>query len=296
MELIIHSNSMQEVECISAEYPYVLNKVTGKDTRVPWHWHEEVEFSFVRQGSLRVTIAGHSCIFKENEGFFINSNILHTMAPADPEADVLWDSHLFHPMLLGSHYRSIFDTKYMAPILKNRNCELVPFRGENETQQQILHLLQQAVIAQQSEYCEFRTRSIFSEIWLLLSQELTELQTHSQLPKPVSQERIQMMLAFIHRHYAEKLTLEQIAAAAIISTRECLRCFQNCIQKTPFEYLMDYRIQMAESLLRTTDLPVTEIALQTGFNNSAYFSKIFRQLRSLSPGQYRKLSRESEAP
>ena len=80
----------------------------------------------------------------------------------------------------------------------------------------------------------------------------------------------------------------QIAAAAVVSKRECLRCFQSCIQRTPIEYLLDYRIQMAERLLRTTELPVTEIALQTGFSNSAYFTKVFRQLRGLSPSQFRK--------
>jgi len=114
------------------------------------------------------------------------------------------------------------------------------------------------------------------------------LEKHARLPKPISQERIQTMLEYIHQHYYEKLTLEQIAASAIISGRECLRCFQSCIHKTPFEYLLDYRVQVAERLLRTTDLPITEIALQTGFSDSAYFSRQFKELRKMSPSQYRK--------
>ena len=96
------------------------------------------------------------------------------------------------------------------------------------------------------------------------------------------------MMDYIHQHYGEKLTLEQIAAAAAVSKRECLRCFRDCIGKAPFAYLLEYRVQVAERLLRTTDLPVTEIALQTGFNGSAYFSKVFRELRQISPSQYRK--------
>ena len=107
-------------------------------------------------------------------------------------------------------------------------------------------------------------------------------------PPPVSQERIQLMLAYIQQHFREKLTLEQIAAAAAVSERECLRCFRSCIQTTPFTYLTDYRIQVAERLLRTTNLSVTEIALETGFSDGAYFSKLFRQARSVSPTQFRK--------
>ena len=79
-----------------------------------------------------------------------------------------------------------------------------------------------------------------------------------------NQERLLTMLAFIQTHYDEKLTLEDIAAAASVSKRECLRSFRAGIHRTPMEYLTDYRIDMAKKLLRTTDLPITQIALQTG--------------------------------
>lgn len=288
VELIIGSNHMQEVEGISAQYPYVLNHADSRDTRVPWHWHEELEFSYIRQGSLRVTISGRSFLFHRGEGFFINSNILHAMEPADPAECAIWDSHMFHPIFLGGYYRSVFDTKYLSAILKNQHYELAGFTGESENQKAILALLQQAAAVQDEEFHEFKIRNLFSDIWILLMKELEDLENSAKLIKHVSQERIQIMLAYIHQHYPERITLEQIADAAIISKRECLRCFQSCIQKTPFEYLLDYRVQMAEKLLRTTALPITQIALDTGFSNSAYFAKTFRQLRGISPSHYRK--------
>lgn len=96
------------------------------------------------------------------------------------------------------------------------------------------------------------------------------------------------MLADIHQHYGDRITLEQIAASALVGKWECLRCFRNCIGKTPFAYLLDYRVQMAEKLLRTTNHSMTEIAMETGFSGSAYFAKQFRELRGMTPGQYRK--------
>ncbi len=288
MELIIRSNHMQEVAGVSAEYPYVLNRVDSRQTQVPWHWHEELEFSYVRRGALRVAISGRSYVFSEGEGFFLNANVLHSMAPVRPPQEVYWDSHMFHPTLLGGYYKSVFDTKYMSPVLRNKNFALAAFRGETDAQQKILRLLRQAAEIQAVQDSEMLTRNVFSEIWLLLRDEMQALgQTHDRI-SPVNQERIQSMLAYIHAHYAEKLTLDQIAAAAIVSRRECLRCFQSCIQKTPLGYLLDYRIQMAEQLLRTTDLPVTQIAGQVGIADSAYFSKLFKQLRGVTPGQYRR--------
>jgi len=291
MELVIRGNRMQEVEGVTAEYPYVLNRADSSRMRVPWHWHEEVEFTLVRQGVLRVTLSGKRFEFGEGEGFFLNTNILHTMESADGDQSVLWDSHMLHPMLLGGSYKSVFDQKYMAPILKNRKFELAEFRPGQQRQQEILELLERVAQAQGQIFAEFQTRNLFSEIWLLLLREMEDLEQHAELPKPVSQERIRIMLEYIHQHYAEKVTLEQIAGAALVSKRECLRCFQSCIEKTPFAYLLDYRVQMAEKLLRTTDRSMTEIAMDTGFSGSAYFSKTFRELRGMSPSQYRAISR-----
>ena len=135
-------------------------------------------------------------------------------------------------------------------------------------QREILRLLQQVSAVQETPYSEFRTRNLFSDLWLQLLQEMETLDRQSALPKSVDQERIQMMLAFIHRNYAEKITLEQIASSAMISKRECLRCFQTAIGKPPVAYLLEYRIQKAEQLLRATGLSVTEIAMQTGFSGS----------------------------
>ncbi len=288
MELIIGSNHMQEVEGVTAAYPYVLNRADSSQMRVPWHWHEEVEFSMVRRGSLLVTISGRRQVFRAGEGFFLNTNVLHAMEPSEPGQTVLWDSHMLHPMLLGGFSKSLFDSKYIAPVLRNKKLDLAAFRGETEYQRTILALLEQAAAVQEDSFAEFRTRNLFSEIWLQLIGEMELLEQRTGLQKPVSQERIQQMLEYIHHHYAEKLTLDQIAAAAIVSRRECLRCFQSCIGKTPFAYLLDYRIQVAEGLLRTTSKSITEIAMETGFGSSAYFTKIFRQQRQMTPSQLRK--------
>ncbi len=294
MKLIIGSNRMQEVEGVTAEYPYVLNHADSRHIRVPWHWHEEVEFSLIRRGRLRVTLSGQQYTMEPGEGFFLNANVLHAMEPADPAEPVVWDSHMLHPMLLAGYSKSVFDTKYVAPVLRNKRFELIRIGGETQRQRALLELLRRAAEVQEQDFREFQTRNLFSEIWLLLLQEMRELEQQTGVLRPVNQERIRMMLEFIHAHYREKLTLEQIAASAIVSKRECLRCFQNCIGKTPFAYLLDYRMQMAEILLRTTEKPVTEIALDTGFSGSAYFTKMFRELRQMTPSQYRKACRNAE--
>ena len=283
MKLRIRRNQMEELEDLHNEYPYTFHHVDLRHTMVPWHWHEALEFDYVVAGSVKVSTAGQTQTFQKGEAFFINTNVLTSMVNSQ---DCMLDSHLFHAVLLGGHFKSVFETKYLNPVLQNRNLDLLPLRGQTQIQRQIIGRLRQLAQLQQQQNTEFQTRSLLGEIWLLLLEELKNTQLQHISTK--NQDRLLTMMAFIQENYAEKLTLEDIAGAAAVSTRECLRCFRSTIDRSPVEYLMDYRLQMALKLLESSDLPVTEVAMRTGFGSSSYFSKIFRRTYGKTPAQHRK--------
>lgn len=283
MKLCIRHNQMEEPEDLYNEYPYAFHHVDLHSTMVPWHWHEALEFDYVVEGAVKVSTAGQTQIFQKGEAFFINTNVLTSMSN---EHDCVLDSHLFHPVFLGGHFKSVFETKYLNPVLQNKNLDLLPLRGQTRAQKQIASRLRQLACMQQEQDTEFQTRSLLGEIWLLLLEELKNTQLQRTPAK--NQDRLLTMLAFIQENYAQKLTLEDIADAAAVSTRECLRCFRSVINRSPVEYLLDYRLQMAVRFLENTDLPVTDIAMRTGFGGSSYFSKMFRRSYSKTPAQHRK--------
>ena len=235
MEIRLNSSGLEDIEGLTVEYPYVLHRVDLSAVKIPWHWHEEVEFIYVREGSMRLQTAGKAWSFRKGEGFFINTNVLCSM---DCEEPCLVDSHLLHKTFLGGHFKSIFETKYLDPVLKNRNLEILELRGDSERQQKLLARLREAARLQNEENTEFQTRNLFSEIWLLLLDEIAVLEYERPAVDSVHQERLQAMLAFIGQNYQRKLSLDEIAASAHVGRRECLRCFRNCMQKTPFEYLL----------------------------------------------------------
>lgn len=283
MKLRILNNRMEEVEGLYNEYPYVFHNVDLSKTLIPWHWHEELEFCYVQTGSVKVSTAGQSQVFQKGEGFYINSNVLTAMTDG---ADCIIDSHLFHPVFLGGHFKSVFETKYLNPVLQNRNLDMLPIRGETELQRHLLQKLRQLSKLQEAPDVELQTRNLLSEIWLLLLEELNHTQLKSLPAK--NQDRILTMMAYIQENYARKVTLQEIAEASAVSTRECLRCFQASIHQSPMEYLVEYRIQMAAKLLETTNLSVTEIAMRTGWGSNSYFTKMFHRIRGKTPNAYRK--------
>ena len=285
MNIKVKTNQMEEVEGLHDDYPYVHHHALLGRTAVPWHWHEALEFNLVVSGVVTVTTANQTCEYKQNEAFFVNSNVLAQMQGS---ADAVMESHLFEPIFLSGHFRSVFETKYLSPVLQNRKIELVSFRGNTPWQRGIIQKMHQLTQAQQEPDNEFLTRSILSEIWLHLLAELREGEAANRPGAPRSQERLLTMLAFIQTHYDEKLTLEDIAAAAAVSKRECLRTFRSGIHQTPMEYLTLCRLDMAKKLLATTALPITEIAMQTGWCSGAYFSKMFKEKCGLTPFAYRR--------
>lgn len=102
------------------------------------------------------------------------------------------------------------------------------------------------------------------------------------------QERIKKMLSYIHENYMEPIKLDDIAASASVSVGECCRCFKEMVRKSPNQYLVAYRISRAMELLGSSEKTVTEIAVETGFNDASHFIQYFKRQTGMTPKDYRK--------
>lgn len=104
---------------------------------------------------------------------------------------------------------------------------------------------------------------------------------------PTDRHLMQTALAYIGTHYAY-LTERDVAQACGISTVAVSRLFARTVKSTFPEYVRGVRLREAEKLLLTTDLTVTDIALQVGFSTSAYFIAKFREARGVTPYRFRR--------
>ena len=179
---------------------------------------------------------------------------MNTKRKAEGTSSAIEHAHLVHPILLAGHYRSIFETKYLNPVLQNQSIEVIIIKEDTESRKEFLELLHSLTRMRQAVH------------------------TH---------ERIKDILSFIHKHYQENITVASISEYANISPKECIRSFKNAFHQTPVDSLIHYRIEQAKRLLRETDESVTNIAFMTGFHNSAYFGKMFKKLTGMTPGKFR---------
>ena len=86
----------------------------------------------------------------------------------------------------------------------------------------------------------------------------------------------------------EPISLEDAARHVNMSKEYLARCFRQEMGITLVTYLNRYRVDRAKTLLEKGELNLTEIALETGFSSSAYFSRVFRQEVGMSPSDFQR--------
>lgn len=262
---------------------------------VPWHWHEEFEAVLVSEGTALMTAGEERYIVSAGGGLFVNGNVLHA-AWQQGAAACRFHSIVFHPRLVGGSAESVFWQKYLQPLLSDASFGGMVLAPNVSWQGQALDAIEQAWQGCRAEApgYEFVMRDALSRLVFLAGSH------RAPAPQPVPQkvlrdaERIKRMLQYIQAHYAEALTVTDIARAAAISTSECLRCFRATLGCSPMQYLRQYRVQAAAGLLLETEAAIAEIGALCGFEEMSYFAKTFRQLRGCTPTAYRRRGRSAE--
>ncbi len=101
------------------------------------------------------------------------------------------------------------------------------------------------------------------------------------------QKRIHEILIYLEEHYHEQTSLEDIAKKAGFTKHYFCRYFKKMMGKSFVDYLNEIRCQRARDLIENTEIPITTIALDTGFSSVSYFSRKFKSYWGESPRYYR---------
>ncbi|MBQ9069281.1 MAG: helix-turn-helix transcriptional regulator, partial [Eggerthellaceae bacterium] len=122
----------------------------------------------------------------------------------------------------------------------------------------------------------------FSRIYLAYIDETVQMHP---IDRDASTQR--RMSQYIYDHFAEKISLDDIAAAGNVSRSKCSKVFKHFLQKSPIDFLNLYRLEVASRLLKSTDESVSRIAIACGFSQQSYFDRQFGRTYGCTPRQYR---------
>ncbi|QBD75753.1 AraC family transcriptional regulator [Ktedonosporobacter rubrisoli] len=95
------------------------------------------------------------------------------------------------------------------------------------------------------------------------------------------------LVDFILAHLSENLSLETLAQQVGFSPYHFARLFQETTGKSPHQFVKQQRIERAKKLLRETDVPLAQVALESGFSNQSHLTRVFKHHLNLTPRVYR---------
>lgn len=254
----------------------------------PWHWHTEIQFCLITKGSIRFFVNERQHLLQTGEGIFVGSGYLH-MARPETEPDSAYICLDADSKLLCAFPGSAVETNCVFPFLQDPSMAHCPLSPAIPWQGEILRRIKEAYEAFEERLLgyELRLAALVMEMWLLLLEHREEGGTP---PRSARRENAiaQEILTYLSQNLHRSITLQEVANAVSFSPSECCRIFKRVTGETIFSGLKACRLNRSLELLRTTDLPVSQIACETGFCSASYFIEAFKARHGITPLQYRR--------
>jgi transcriptional regulator GlxA family with amidase domain len=102
-------------------------------------------------------------------------------------------------------------------------------------------------------------------------------------------DRLAEVMAWARANLDRPVSLDELAARALMSRRSFVRHFNAATGATPYAWLLSQRLSLAEEMLETTGLPIEQIAVRVGYRSAAVFREQFAARRGVAPRDYRKM-------
>ena len=273
-----------------------------------FHWHEEVEFIYVLKGSVDYQLNKKHVHMEAGEGIFVNARQLHLIIPAGEDCELY--CLIFQPLLLAPLGQLLGD--YVAAVIKN---EALPYLMLNKREAWKARVLDDIAKleeckclepdktdegtmrwyrGQEGDGRELAVMSVLYDIWLQLYEHMPrERKEYGESGSDVLS--MKHMLFYIHENFREKIVLTDIIKQGNVGKTKCTKLFSEYLHMTPIEYVNYYRVTEAMKLLCETDLSMTQIASQCGFESVSYFGEVFKQRKGISPRGFRKQYEDENA-
>lgn len=258
------------------------------------HWHHEFEINVVRSGNAVFYRNGERFIASEGDIFIFQPNQTHSMTTLDSDT-VYYDTLLFTADVFGSTGERGNHT-LVSPLVNGGAQIAMPIRRSSPGYA-ALHASVMTAVEAAKQNDPAADLLVKGELFRLIhGLYLHDHVTFQQGEKGVGEARIRSVLSYIDLHYAEEMTVEQLALLIPLSKNYFMTSFRRITGMSIIAYITQVRIKNACDLLLGSDKQIMAIALECGFHNLSNFNRQFKKSVGCSPMQYRKSFRKDSEP
>lgn len=247
------------------------------------HWHEEAELTLITEGccTYQVNLQTHS--IESGDLLFISPLMLHSIANI-PGIQMTSETYVFHLNFLGGNSADLCSAKYLTPIMNQTLILPSVIKKDHPAYPQLLHIFREISDCYSGDRpgYELLLKSLFLQVIFTLLPFCQEPST-STLGHTLHSQKLKTVLDYIEIHYAEELTIPQLAHLCYFSEYHFMRFFKKYVGMTCLEYIKNFRLEKAVELFEQGDTSTLEVSLSVGFHNLSYFHREFKKKYGVTP-------------
>lgn len=239
--------------------------------RFPMHLHIYTELVYVMEGQATISVNNQAYTLHQGDLILIFPNVIHAYIDSSENSRTV--TIIISPNMLSELFFEMAQKIPENPLIPA--CSL--HQDAVYAIEKIMHEVREVPGSNMLACKAF--------VQLLFARTLGSMTFKNQ--KEISGGLLEKVISYICAHYREPVSLESTAHQVGVSRYHISRLFNQKIGISFSDYLNNLRIQQAKTLLRGTDLPIGEIALECGFENHRSFDRTFKKICNISPVCYR---------
>lgn len=279
------------VDMLPTEFPFWMHKGVMDYKDFPFHSHDYLE--------LDIILGGAAIHYTNKEEYPIQAGDVFILTPSMPHGyrqikdlyicDIRFTEELIRPYMpylsLIPGYNALF---HLEPRMRKEHSFKSKLQLNTENLGKVTNILLQMEKELNGKKNGYQIGVLSSFLSLLLF--LSRAYSEQQISVDSKFMHLAQTIAFMQENFQTEMKLQELASMSCLSVNSFLRYFKKALNTTPVEYLLNLRINAASQLLRTSAKSVTEIAFETGFSDSNYFTRVFKRIMHVKPTEYRKKS------
>lgn len=275
-----------EKSIVNPDFPFRLYVI--EPTEWPIHWHEEIEIIYVLEGILIVELNNVLYQLNERDILLIGSGDIHWIVPQPQKSRIVgiqFGLPIFDAFLFDASSK-----RFISPLLchSHRLGTKLDYRAHRRIEHLIRTMVHENEMREKGYQMVMKARLYDLIVTLLRQIPMEEYSFQGKKKRLERLQRLERVFHYIDRQYGRDISLEEAAQEANISLYYFARFFKEATGKTFGRYLMEYRVKKAKWYLANTDAKVTNVAFDTGFNNTTTFNRIFKEITGVTPTEYKK--------
>ena len=278
---------------IDTFHPFVLN-IGLAQHNADWNW-KNVSSPFARlyyviEGSAKIILPDHTVSLRKGYMYFIpaftshsyecTSSFTHYYAHIyeDPQAKYLFlEDWVLPEEIQGDTLElSIFQELYsLNPTMKLSKSDPSTYDNSSTLASNLLKNKQRPL------YNKMISRGIIYQL-------LAPFFKTAHLKSTVTDDRVKKAITYIRNHISDELCIDKVAETLCVSKNYFIRIFKKETGTTPANFIIQRKIEKAQLLLITNDLPVKQTSYLVGFEDFSYFNRVFKKITGMTPNEYRR--------